>query len=208
MADQEPAPDGDSLELVASSDPLELVASWYRDAVAAGAAMPDAVALATATPDGRPSVRTVLYKGMSGGAPAFYTNYTSRKARELDVNPRAALLFYWSALTRQIRVEGHVERLSAAESDAYFATRDRESQLGARASPQSQPIASREALERRFEAVEREFEGRPVPRPDTWGGYRLVPGMIEFWIGREHRLHDRYLYARTAGGWAFQRLAP
>jgi pyridoxamine 5'-phosphate oxidase len=200
MVDRELAPD---------ADPLELLASWYRDAVASGAAMPDAVALATATPEGRPSARTVLYKGQSGGGLLFFTNYTSRKARELDVNPRAALLFYWSTLTRQIRVEGCVERLPAAESDAYFATRARESQLGARASPQSKPIESRAELDRCFEVVEREYDGRDVPRPEFWGGYRLVPDAIEFWIGREHRLHDRYAYTRSAsGGWTLERLAP
>jgi pyridoxamine 5'-phosphate oxidase len=190
------------------ADPLEVLAAWYRDAVQSGAAMPDAVALATATLSGRPSARMVLYKGMSAGALVFFTNYASRKARELDANPRAALLFYWSTLTRQVRVEGRVERLEASESDAYFGTRGRESQLGAWASPQSRSIESRAELDDRYAELESEYLGREIPRPPFWGGYRLIPDAIEFWIGREHRLHDRYLYTEDAGGWRIERLAP
>ena len=190
------------------TDPLQLLAAWYRGAVESGAAMPDAVALATSTANGHPSARMVLYKGLSEGAPVFFTNYESRKARELLDNPRAAMLFYWSTLARQVRVEGKVERLSDAESDAYFATRGRESQLGAWASPQSQPIGDRAELDRAFSELEREYTGRAIPRPAFWGGYRLVPDSIEFWIGREHRLHDRYLFTRNGSGWTFERLAP
>jgi pyridoxamine 5'-phosphate oxidase len=196
---EEPAP---------GADPLELLATWYRDAVASGVAMPDAVALATSSPDARPSARMVLYKGMSAGAPVFFTNYESRKARELKDNPRAAMLFYWSSLTRQVRVEGTVERLASAESDAYFASRGRESQLGAWASPQSRTIPDRAELDRCFSELEREYAGQAIPRPSFWGGYRLVVDSIEFWIGREHRLHDRYRYTRADGGWSFERLAP
>jgi pyridoxamine 5'-phosphate oxidase len=190
------------------ADPLGILAAWYRDAVDSGQAMPDAVALATSSPDGRPSARMVLYKGMSGGAPVFFSNYESRKAHELEDNPRAAMLFYWSSLTRQVRVEGRVERLAPAESDAYFATRERESQLGAWASPQSRLIGDREELDRRFAELEREHAGKAIPRPSFWGGYRLIPESIEFWIGREHRLHDRYRYTRAGSGWTFERLAP
>jgi pyridoxamine 5'-phosphate oxidase len=190
------------------ADPLGILAAWYRDAVDSGQAMPDAVALATSSPDGRPSARMVLYKGMSAGAPVFFTNYESRKAQELEDNPRAAMLFYWSSLTRQVRVEGRVERLAPAESDAYFATRGRESQLGAWASPQSRLIGDRAELDRRFAELEREHAGKAIPRPPFWGGYRLIPESIEFWIGRQHRLHDRYRYTRAGGGWTFERLAP
>ncbi len=199
MIDQEPLP---------NANPLALLTSWYEAAVESGAAMPDAVALATVAPSGQPSARMVLYKGMNDGALVFFTNYQSRKARELEVNPRAAMLFYWSKLTRQIRVEGRVEVLAAADSDAYFATRARESQLGAAASPQSRPIKTRAELDRRLAELDREYAGRAVPRPDFWGGYRLLPEMIEFWVGREHRLHDRYAYTRSESGWSFERLAP
>jgi pyridoxamine 5'-phosphate oxidase len=150
----------------------------------------------------------VLYKGVSDGAFVFFTNYESRKARELDDNPRAAMLFYWSGLTRQIRVEGRVERSSAADSDAYFKTRARESQLGAWASPQSLPIGTRAELDTRYAELERDYAGREIARPTFWGGYRLIPELIEFWVGREHRLHDRYAYTREASGWKLQRLAP
>jgi pyridoxamine 5'-phosphate oxidase len=197
-----------TVEPALGADPLEVLAAWYSDAVDSGQPMPDAVALATSSPDGRPSARMVLYKGMSGGAPVFFTNYESRKARELQDNPRAAMLFYWSSLTRQVRVEGRIERLAPAESDAYFATRGRESQLGAWASPQSQPIGHRAELDRRFAELEREHAGKVIPRPSFWGGYRLIPESIEFWIGREHRLHDRCRYTRADGDWCFERLAP
>jgi pyridoxamine 5'-phosphate oxidase len=193
---------------VLGADPLEVLAGWYREAVEIGAAMPDAVALATSTADGRPSARMVLYKGMSGGAPVFFTNYESRKAHELRDNPRAAMLFYWSSLTRQVRVEGAVEKLGAEASDAYFATRGRESQIGAWVSPQSRAIGDRAELDARFTELEREHAGSAIPRPAFWGGYRLVADSVEFWIGREHRLHDRYLYTLSDGGWIRTRLAP
>jgi len=190
------------------SDPVAMFETWYADAVRSGALFPDAMTLATATADGRPSARIVLYKGVKDGGIFFVTNYESRKAAELEQNPRAALVFFWAALERQLRVEGSVERARGEDSDAYFQSRPRESQLGAWASPQSRAIASRDELERRFEEFERRFAGRDVERPASWGGYRLVPEMFEFWSSREHRLHDRLRYERTAGGWRTERLAP
>jgi pyridoxamine 5'-phosphate oxidase len=189
-------------------DPLAAFAAWYEDAVRSGARLPDAVALATATPDGRPSVRMVLYKGVEAGGLVFYSNYESRKARELALNPRAALVFHWAGLSRQVRVEGSVERLSERTSDDYFRTRARDSQLGAWASPQSRPIENRRVLEERLHALDRQHTGNVVPRPKFWGGYRLLPELIEFWCEREHRLHDRIVYERTGAGWRTSRLAP
>jgi pyridoxamine 5'-phosphate oxidase len=189
-------------------NPVDLLLAWYRDAAASGQPLPEAMALSTATPDAKPSVRFVLFKGMSQGGLAFYTNYESRKAIELEANPRAASVFYWSQLSRQVRVEGYVERVSETESDAYFVTRDRSSQLGAWASPQSQAIESRAELDARVLELERQYAERPIPRPPFWGGYRLVPERFEFWIGREHRLHDRFEYAREGAVWRVTRLAP
>jgi pyridoxamine 5'-phosphate oxidase len=167
------------------------------------------VALATADRTGQPSVRFVLLKHADAAGFVFYTNLESRKARELTENPRAALSFHWASIGEQIRVEGRVERVSDAEADAYFAKRPRGSQLGACASKQSSPIASREELEQRVAALDREFAGRPVPRPPFWGGFRVVPTAIEFWYDRQDRLHDRFLYQRTAdGGWVVTRLSP
>jgi len=190
------------------SDPLQLLVRWHAEAVAAGAADPDAVALATATPQGVPSVRVVLYKGVERGRVRFVTNYRSRKAREIEDNPRVALAFYWPELKRQLRIEGTAERAAPAESDAYFATRPRESQLGAWASPQSETIASREVLEARYREVEQRFHGRSVERPQHWGLYLLAPSRVELWIAGEHRLHDRFAYERSESGWAITRLAP
>lgn len=166
------------------------------------------VALATADAEGRPSVRMVLLRGVDERGFVFHTNYNSRKAKELDANPCAALCFHWHTLEEQIRVEGRVERLSADESDAYFRTRPRGSQLGAWASDQSAVLASRETLEEHYREIERQFDGGPVPRPPFWGGFRLVPDRIEFWFGRPDRLHDRISYTREGTRWKIERLYP
>ncbi len=190
------------------TDPLEQLRHWYEHAVAAGLPEPEAMALATATPDGAPSVRFVLLKGIDARGVEFYTNYESRKGRELAANPRGALAILWKPLQRQVRVEGPVERLSAAESDAYFATRARGSRLGAWASRQSTEIPDREHLEARLAQADADHPGVDVPRPDYWGGYVLRPDAIEFWEGRPNRLHDRELFTRAAGGWTSRRLSP
>ena len=166
------------------------------------------VALATADAEGRPSVRMVLLRGADERGFVFHTNYNSRKAGELAANPHAALCFHWPTLEEQIRVEGRIERLPSSESDAYFATRPRGSQLGAWASEQSMVLPSRESLEEQYRAIERRFEGSPIPRPPFWGGFRLVPARIEFWFGRPDRLHDRLSYTREADGWRIERLYP
>jgi pyridoxamine 5'-phosphate oxidase len=167
------------------------------------------VALATADAGGRPSVRMVLLRGADASGFVFHTNYNSRKGRDLDANPHAALCFHWVALDEQIRVEGRVERLPDAESDEYFRSRPRGSQLGAWASAQSEVLPTRETLEEQYRDVERRFEGQDViPRPPFWGGYRLVPDRIEFWYGRPDRLHDRVSYTREAEGWRIERLYP
>jgi pyridoxamine 5'-phosphate oxidase len=190
-------------------NPLDLFRRWFSDALASGSRLPDAMTLATATSDGKPSARMVLLKQVDEQGFVFYTNYHSKKARELDENPRAALVLYWVQLDRQVRVEGRVERVSAAESDEYFATRPRESQLGALASPQSEAIEGREALEERYAELDKFYHDREVERPDNWGGYRLKPDLIEFWQNRAGRLHDRILYERqTDGSWTISRLAP
>jgi pyridoxamine 5'-phosphate oxidase len=190
-------------------DPIRLFRRWFDEAIASGSRLPDAMTLATATKDGKPSARMVLLKQADEQGFVFYTNYNSRKARELDENPDAALVCYWVQLDRQVRVEGRVERVSAAESDEYFRTRPRESQLGAIASPQSDVIENREFLEQRFRDFEDMYRDRSVTRPAHWGGYRLKPEMIEFWQNRQGRLHDRILYQRQAAGtWTISRLAP
>jgi pyridoxamine 5'-phosphate oxidase len=195
-------------DLALKPDPIATFVEWHAAAVTTETPFADAMTLATATPDGKPSARMVLYKGVERGGVCFFTNYGSKKAQELENNPRAALVFFWAPLNRQVRMEGRVERLDAKASDAYFRTRSRESQIGACASPQSQPIAGRQELDERYTEIEHEYAGHDVPRPELWGGYRLVPDSVEFWIGQEHRLHDRHLYEREGAGWRVTRLAP
>lgn len=189
-----------------TEDPHQLFESWFAEAKASEPNDPDAVALATADADGRPSVRMVLLKGHDERGFVFYTNRESRKGDELDGRGRASLLFHWKTLRRQVRIEGPVERVSDEESDAYFASRGRGSQLGAWASDQSRDLPTRETFEERYEEAERRFDGADVPRPPHWGGYRVAPERIEFWRDREHRLHERRLFTLEspgdgAGGW-------
>jgi len=193
----------------AGNDPVALFRRWFQDAIGSGVYLPESMALGTATLDGKPSVRLVLLKGYDERGFVFFTNYESRKALELEANPEATLVFHWAILQRQVRLEGTVERISHEESEAYFRTRARGSQIGAWASDQSRPLASREELEERERRYEKEFRGRDVPLPPHWGGYRLEPRSVEFWQGRANRLHDRIKFARTDGGpWQRWRLYP
>ena len=188
-------------------DPLRQFRAWFGEAERAGAEFPEAMALATATRDGRPSVRMVLLKDADERGFVFYTGYGSRKSRELGGNPRGALLFYWHPLGRQVRVEGAVEPVSGEESEAYFSTRPPEARLAAIASRQSEPIESRDALEARYLRAVSQFGGDPA-QPDHWGGYRLVPDEYEFWQHRANRLHDRFRYRQGSAGWVVERLQP
>jgi pyridoxamine 5'-phosphate oxidase len=197
------------LETDVDPDPHRQFEHWFADAAAAGIRAPEAVALATASADGAPSVRMVLVKGFDEGRFVFYTSYASRKGRELADNPRAALLFSWDVLGRQARIEGPVARLEPAESEAYFRTRPRGSQIGAWAAVQSEPIASRVELEAAAARIAARFEGRDVPLPPAWGGYRLTAESYELWQHRDDRLHDRLRYLPDgAGAWTLERLGP
>jgi pyridoxamine 5'-phosphate oxidase len=190
-------------------DPIVQFEAWYGEAARDGVPESNAMALATATPDGRPSVRMVLLRGVDHRGFAFFTNYESRKGAEIEANPFAALVFFWHELERQVRVEGRVERVSDHESEAYFRGRPRGARIGAWASPQSRVVPGRAVLESLFEKLESNYPDDEVPRPPNWGGYRVVPDSIEFWQGRPNRLHDRIRYSRQKGGvWLIERLAP
>jgi pyridoxamine 5'-phosphate oxidase len=190
-----------------TADPIEQLRVWLDQARDAYPEEFTSMTLATADREGWPSARVVLLKGLDERGLVFYTNYDSRKGRELEENPRAALVFYWPAFERQIRIEGTVERTSREESEEYFLSRPLGSRLGAWASPQSRPIAGRGELERRLREAEERF-GEEVPLPESWGGYRVRPETVEFWQGRPSRLHDRLRYSRQSGGWRIERLAP
>ena len=189
-------------------DPAKQFEAWFEEALNAGLHEPNAMTLATATPDGRPSARVVLLKGYDRRGFVFYTNYAGRKASELEGNPHVALLFYWGELERQVRIEGRASRVPEEESDSYYASRPRGSRLGAWASEQSRTIENRAVLEERLRSVEADYEEGEIPRPSFWGGYRVEPETFEFWQGRENRLHDRLLYTPSDGGWRIERLQP
>lgn len=196
-------------EAQAAGDPVDQFDRWFTEAAAEDLPEPNAMTLATATAEGRPSARMVLLKGYDERGFTFFTNYESRKGDELDTNPQVALVFFWPTLHRQIRIEGQAQRLLPEESDDYYAGRSRGSQIGARASQQSAVLPNREVLEQQVAAVDAEFTGQPVPRPDFWGGFRVAPESIEFWQGRTSRLHDRLRYNRLAdGAWIIERLSP
>jgi pyridoxamine 5'-phosphate oxidase len=195
-------------EADAAPDPIEQFQAWFSQALAARLPEPNAMVLATVGADGQPSARVVLLKGVDERGFVFYTNYDSRKGRELEGGGRAALVFYWAELERQVRVEGVAERVSTEESDAYFASRPPGSRIGAAASPQSRVIASRDELERRVAELSAQHPQGDIARPAHWGGYRVRPAVVEFWQGRPSRLHDRIRYRLDGGKWAMERLAP
>jgi pyridoxamine 5'-phosphate oxidase len=189
-------------------DPIRQFDAWHAEARQAGIPLAEACSVATVSADGRPSARMVLLKGTDDRGFVFATNYSSRKGRELDAGPHAALLFYWQPLGRQVRVEGDVERVTPDESDAIFLARPRASRISALASRQSEPLSDRAELEATVEELERELEGREVERPDFWGGYRVVPDQIEFWQHDDNRLHHRFVYRRAGNGWEIEGLQP
>jgi len=192
-----------------NADPLTQFERWLNDAIAAQQIEPTAMTLATATPDGRPSARIVLLKGVDAGGFVFFTNYLSQKGREIEANPNVELVFFWDKLERTVRVHGTVTRTSREESEAYFHQRPKRSQIGAAASNQSEVVADREVLEKRFAELEKQYEDSDVPTPAHWGGFRVKPETIEFWQGRRSRLHDRLRYRRDASGaWVIERVAP
>lgn len=195
-------------KLTAGEDPIALFQEWYDEAKRSGILLPESMCVATATPDGAPSARMMLLKGVDERGFVFYTNYESRKGEELAENPTAALVFHWPILERQVRVEGPVDKLPTEESESYFRCRPRGSRIGAWASDQSRPLADREILERRFAEYDEEYPGGEVPLPPFWGGYRLEPHRIEFWQGRINRLHDRLRYEWDGETWRVERLYP
>ena len=186
---------------MSGTDPFQLFSDWFAEAREREPNDPDAMALATAAPDGRPSVRMVLLKGHGPEGFTFYTNLDSRKGAEIAANGRAALLFHWKSLRRQVRIEGPIEAVSDADADTYFATRSRDSQLGAWASWQSRPLDARATFEKRYEEMVRRFAGEAVPRPPRWSGFRVTPELFEFWSDRPHRLHERRVFTPAGGGW-------
>jgi pyridoxamine 5'-phosphate oxidase len=195
-------------ESTIEENPIEQFSAWFKQALSADLLDANAMTLSTVSKEGIPSSRIVLLKGVDEQGFRFYTNYKSRKGKELAENPHGALCFYWAALERQVRIEGKVQKLNRDQSELYFHKRPRLSQLGAWASQQSSKVASREELESQFEKVKERFEGEEVPLPDFWGGYRLIPDRIEFWQGRRGRLHDRICYERKNDGWEVFRLSP
>ena len=199
---------GALLEEALAEDPLVQFDRWFEEARAGDVLEPNAMILTTVNELGRPDARTVLLKDVSDGGFVFYTNYKSRKGRDLASCPYVCLVFLWTSLERQVRIEGRAEQVSAAESDEYYASRPRGSRLGAWASDQSEPVASREVMERKLEEVEACYLDKPVPRPPHWGGYRVTPEAIEFWQGRPNRLHDRICFQRKDGAWERRRLQP
>lgn len=199
---------GGLVELELPENPVELFRKWFEEAVESEVIEPNAMALATVTGAETPNVRMVLLKGLTDHSISFYTNYESQKAKDLDAYPVAACTIWWAELERQVRISGKVEKLTAAQSDDYFRSRPRESQISAWASSQSRPVANRKELETNFREIEEKYEGEEIPRPDDWGGYKIIFETIEFWQGRPGRLHDRILYQQAAGKWNRQRLAP
>ena len=203
-----PNPDMTLDERSVDPNPLRFFRRWFDEAIASGSRLPDSMTLATATKEGRPSARMVLLKQVDEKGFVFYTNYNSRKAADLVANPRAAIVFHWPTLERQLRVEGRVEKLSRRDSERYFQTRPRESRVSAWASPQSARISGRAFLEEEFARVQTRFGDRKIPCPPFWGGFKIVANCIEFWQGQPHRLHDRLLYQKKGNRWAVFRLGP